>query len=364
MESVGSGKAVWIKSATEGTIGGYLVMWGSPEQKDLVDEYFTKDTDFWLDRWSRRPLLYQHGLDHTLKGTDAIVGTVDTYELDDIGLWIEAQLDTRHRFKQAIETLINEKALNLSSGALPRFVERSPDGFIKTWPIVEATLTPTPAEYRLADVVLVKAAFEAIGEELKEVDNMDEEKTLWQRFGERLGFVTSEEELESELDSAKAAPKKKDEEDNDEEEGKDREKEKEEEKKSTPFPEFVLDESAVKAISAQVAGPMSKALEEVIVPLRKELDELKTWREEVATRLDATEKTIHDKALEIVESLPPIVKVRATEVKTTETDEEPTPPALIEPAGPTDSDIQKWAELFSGIVERGLAQGDSGPMQI
>jgi cation transport regulator len=341
-----------VKSLGGGKVGGYLVVWGSPERKDLVDEYFTKDTDFWLDRWNRRPLLYQHGLDHTLKGSDAVVGVVDDYDIDEIGLWIVAQLDMRHRYKQAIETLITEKALNLSSGALPRFVERTPDGFIKTWPIVEVTLTPTPAEYRLADVVLVKAAFEVIGEEFREEEDTMDEKSLWQKFGERLGFLDGDE------DSEKATPKEKEEEETEEEE----EKEKEKEKKSTPLPEFVLDESAVKAISAQVAVSMSEAmketLNEVIVPLQEELDALKTWREEVTTRLEATEKTIHDKAMEIINELPPIVKVRATEVKANETDGEAVTPVQIDPQAA--GQMGGWMELIEGIVERALSQG-SGP---
>jgi len=344
-----SGKTVKFVGADR--VGGYLVMWGSPDQKDLVDEFFTPDTDFWLDRWDRRPLLYQHGLDHILKGSDAVVGVVDDYEIDEIGLWIVAQLDARHRYKQAIETLITEKALNLSSGALPRFVERSPDGFIKTWPIVEATLTPTPAEYRLADVVLVKAAFEAIGEEFEEEEDTMDEKSLWQKFGERLGF------LDGELDSEKATPKEKEEESEEEEE----EKEKEE-KKSTPLPEFILDESAVKAISAQVAMSMSESmketLNEVIVPLQDELNALKAWREEVTSRLDATEKTIHDKAMEIINELPPIVKVRATEVKANETEGETEIPTQIDPQAA--GSMEQWANLFEGIVERALSQG-SGP---
>ena len=41
------GKAV--KFVGVDRVGGYLVMWGSPEEKDLVGEFFTPDTDFWLD---------------------------------------------------------------------------------------------------------------------------------------------------------------------------------------------------------------------------------------------------------------------------------------------------------------------------
>ena len=53
--------------AAEGRVGGYLVVWGSPQQRDLQGEYFTPHTDFGLDWYAQRPVLYHHGLDGHLK---------------------------------------------------------------------------------------------------------------------------------------------------------------------------------------------------------------------------------------------------------------------------------------------------------
>ena len=38
-----------LKAIGEDRIGGYLVVWGSPQQRDLQGEYFTPDTDLGLD---------------------------------------------------------------------------------------------------------------------------------------------------------------------------------------------------------------------------------------------------------------------------------------------------------------------------
>src|SRR4051812_11902092 len=56
----------------EGRIGGYLVLWGTPQARDLHGEYFTPETDLGLDWYDQRPVLYQHGLDGQLKA--AVIG--------------------------------------------------------------------------------------------------------------------------------------------------------------------------------------------------------------------------------------------------------------------------------------------------
>lgn len=369
MKSAATKKSVSIKALGDGKLGGYLVRWGSIDERDLYDEWFTEKTDFWLDKWSRRPLIYQHGLDHTgtLKGIDAVVGVVDEYELDEIGLWIVAQLDLRHRYKEAIMHLVDEHALNLSSGALPRFVERTADGFIKTWPIVEVTLSPVPAEFRLADVVQVKAAYEAIGVDFDDKEVNMEERTIWEKFGERLGFiktdtddeevteeVTTEEMDEATTDEAtpttQASPVLAEEDHEKDTEG--------EEKKSTStsFPEVVVDEVVIKAISARVVTAMTGSLAEVIAPIQQELDELKAWREKVSGRLDAAEKSSEEKAAEWIAGLPPIVRVRASEVKATEgevaTESEMT-------KTPREKRTEEWSNVFTGIIDTALKRGET-----
>src|SRR5574342_419298 len=92
-------------NAAEGRVGGYLVVWGSPQERDLQGEYFTPETDLGLDWYARRPVLYHHGLDGELKA--AVIGVIDTLRADDTGLWAEAQLDMRQRYVLAVRRLID-----------------------------------------------------------------------------------------------------------------------------------------------------------------------------------------------------------------------------------------------------------------
>lgn len=147
--------------AAEGRIGGYLVIWGDPSQRDLQGEYFTPETELGLEWYVQRPVLYHHGLDADLKAD--VIGVIDRLQPDDVGLWAEAQLDLRGRYVQAVRRLIDRGALGWSSGSLPHLVEVATDGRIECWPIVEGSLTPAPAEPRRTDVQTIKSAYAALG---------------------------------------------------------------------------------------------------------------------------------------------------------------------------------------------------------
>lgn len=155
---------------TDGRVGGYLVVWGSPQQRDLQGEYFTPETDLAIEWYAQRPVLYHHGLDGTLKGS--IIGTIDTLRPDDTGLWAEAQLDLRKRYVRTVLQLVERGILGWSSGSLPHLVEVADDGHIKKWPLVEGSLTPSPAEPRKTDVrtiknyaLTIKTAYSLLGQD-------------------------------------------------------------------------------------------------------------------------------------------------------------------------------------------------------
>jgi len=137
--------------ATPSRVGGYLVMWGSPEKRDLYGEYFTPETYLALD-WpmQARPMFYQHGLDGTIR--THLIGAIDTLKTDDIGLWAEAQMQLHFEYIDQLRWLIEQGYIAWSSGALPYQVHVDSDGQIKRWPIVEGSLTPTPAEPRMFGV--------------------------------------------------------------------------------------------------------------------------------------------------------------------------------------------------------------------
>ena len=112
--------------------------------RDLDGQYFSVKTNFCLDWFTDRPLLYHHGLDEDAGTT--VVGRVKTYDFNAEGGWADMQLDRSHKFYSAIRDLVTKGKLSLSSGAMSHLVEENTKtGEITCWPWVEESLTPTPA---------------------------------------------------------------------------------------------------------------------------------------------------------------------------------------------------------------------------
>jgi len=153
--------------AEEGRVGGYLVLWGNPESRDLQGEYFTKDTDFHLDWFNNRPVLYQHGLDKTMKSTR--IGELVSLTKDDAGIWAEAQLDMRNHYVQKVWELAQRGVFGWSSGSLSHLV--SVKGMqIEEWPLIEGSLTPTPADPRTFAGIQPLKALISLVEDAEESD--------------------------------------------------------------------------------------------------------------------------------------------------------------------------------------------------
>lgn len=159
-----------VKALGGDRLGGYLVLWGTPEQKDLTGEYFTPETeelDAIFKAIGKLPYLYEHAMDGALK--TAVVGVIDTLQPDEIGLWYEAQLDRSGKYKAAIQQLAKDGALGTSSGTLPGARKVAKDGRILRWPAVEGSATVSPAEPRMMErpVAEVKSHYAAIGIEFQ-----------------------------------------------------------------------------------------------------------------------------------------------------------------------------------------------------
>ncbi len=166
-----------IKALDNGRIGGYAVLFGSADMHDLSNErdYFTKSTDFWLDKFGwPRPMTYHHGLDPDLQD-DPIVGTWTKATVDSQGVWLEGQLDKAHRYHSAVKELVRRGYLKLSSDSAPQWVrrERQSNGAneVKRWPLLTASPTVTPAEPRLSSISF-KSLMAEIG--LEDIDDSPE----------------------------------------------------------------------------------------------------------------------------------------------------------------------------------------------
>src|SRR5262245_43119710 len=106
-ETLVIGTAVKALDESGDRIGGYLIVFGDSDHRDLtpfrnadgsVGEWFTKSTYFGLD-WPipMRPALYHHGKDKQV--VDECVGVIDHLKADDIGIWAEGQLNVASRYR-------------------------------------------------------------------------------------------------------------------------------------------------------------------------------------------------------------------------------------------------------------------------
>ena len=141
-----------IKSDRLGYVKGYLVRFGDTKTADLEGDYFTASTDygFPVAKGQRVPLnvYYHHGMDAAVGKKSIGTGFI---KMDDTGLWYEAQLDLADEYGSMIAKLCKQGKMGFSSGAAGHLVERKSMGGaaeITRWPIAEASITPTPAEYR------------------------------------------------------------------------------------------------------------------------------------------------------------------------------------------------------------------------
>ena len=140
---------VRIKAQTEDSliVEGYGVIFGG---KDLYGDTFTADTDFMLDYVPVKAVLYDHRLGD-IPASREVIGKVTSIRKDDVGLLVEAELDKRAKWRPIVEELLQQDALGWSSGSIGHmvdYVSGKGQGVIKSWPIVEFSLTPTPAEPR------------------------------------------------------------------------------------------------------------------------------------------------------------------------------------------------------------------------
>jgi len=131
----------------------YAFLWGGPNIADVEAEYFTRKSNFWDAQLGKtpRPLTWDHAQDETFKAEPVIGKSVDWGD-DDTGRWVVSKLERAHKYRKAIDALIEKGILGASSDSAPQYVERVKTGkatWLKTWPWFATALTETPAEPRM-----------------------------------------------------------------------------------------------------------------------------------------------------------------------------------------------------------------------
>lgn len=133
-----------VKSISEDNpyiIRGRAVVFGG---RDLVNDYFTKNTDFGSRTHVGMGVYYDHAMGDSIRGQ---IGWVKEWIPDDDGIDVVIELDRRKSYIKDILELVKMGALGLSTAAVGNLVVRE-QGQIKRWITGELSLTPTPAEPR------------------------------------------------------------------------------------------------------------------------------------------------------------------------------------------------------------------------
>jgi hypothetical protein len=194
-----------VKYVSRDMIRHPIFVWGDPQQLDVEQEYFNRNSDLWDKQYVdiKRPLTWDHAQDSEYKDENPIVGMTLEYEDDDVARWAVSKIERNRRYRKAIDKLIEEGALGTSSDSVPQYVVRQKkldgksyiksgagdwvceeDGmslksvkpsatYLKRWPWVASALTDVPAEPRMNGSV---EWFKSLGLAFPDVPNLEREE--------------------------------------------------------------------------------------------------------------------------------------------------------------------------------------------
>jgi HK97 family phage major capsid protein len=133
----------------EGKVGGYLIRFGSPDDTDFYGTYFTAGAYYGPRDGDGADALVHHGFP-VARGLEALADTLLPplrTKKNDVGVWAEIVLDMANEYQRQVYELVKAGKLAWSSGSAAHMVRYAEDGKgITRWPIIEGSLTPTPAQ--------------------------------------------------------------------------------------------------------------------------------------------------------------------------------------------------------------------------
>ena len=150
-----------VKYIGRNQIKHFPFLWGNPNLLDVETDYFTKDTDFFDSYYGKspKPLTWDHAQDKQYKG-NLVIGQTTDWGDDEVGRWAISVITLNGEYRKMIDKMIDLGILGSSSDSAPQYVERESRGkstWIKRWPWIATSLTPTPAEPRQIGQVVLKS---------------------------------------------------------------------------------------------------------------------------------------------------------------------------------------------------------------
>jgi len=115
--------------------------YGSPQDRDHLNEYFSARTDFMLDVGDRRPAIYFHGFtsEKKMAKKPAPIGIATAARMDDAGLWMEVTLKPSP-IADRLYAAAEAGTCRASTGAVNYLCRTAKDGEVEVWPIGELSL--------------------------------------------------------------------------------------------------------------------------------------------------------------------------------------------------------------------------------
>jgi 2'-5' RNA ligase len=143
-------KAIGIKNG-KGILGGQLVLYGAEAEKDLTGDWFSVKTYYGPRDGDGADGMMHHGIplgkgleefaDHLFSPLKAA--------RNKLGIWAEIACDLADEFEAKVYELGKKGVWKWSSGTADHMIKKDSTGQILRWPIIEGSLTPTPAEPRM-----------------------------------------------------------------------------------------------------------------------------------------------------------------------------------------------------------------------
>jgi HK97 family phage major capsid protein len=144
-----------VKALGDGRIGGYGVLFGDEQHKDLDGTFFTAATNYGPNDGAGQATTMNHciPLSPELKAfAERLLPPVKTRR-DELGIFAETVLNLADEYERMVYELAGAGKFSWSSGTAKRMIRSEPSGEIRNWPIIEWGLTPIPAEPRLMGAV-------------------------------------------------------------------------------------------------------------------------------------------------------------------------------------------------------------------
>lgn len=150
-----------VKSATGDLpveVEGWAVLFTDPDNLDLQDTYFDDMTQLLLEYYPAAPLWYEHGRDQTYKSR--VIGHRTGATVYPCGVWMKHALHEDDAMYPRTAREVADGLLAYSSDSIAHYAQRGynpADGRLGNWPLAGCSLTKTPAEPGLGQVVSAKS---------------------------------------------------------------------------------------------------------------------------------------------------------------------------------------------------------------